>query len=106
MLCAGCSTQKAESLAIEGQVMLCGEGVEGVCVQLIHPQYGTVETYTDTLGTYRFDQAWESDYTIIPYIEHCEIVPVKRQVTVNDNTVVSDFIVRPMWEKLYGSSFP
>ncbi|MEW6527693.1 MAG: hypothetical protein AB1444_13640 [Spirochaetota bacterium] len=101
----GCSTKGAENLAIEGQVMLCGEGMEGVCVQLTHPEYGTVETFTDELGLYRFEQAWESDYTIVPFLEHCEIVPVQRQVTVNDNTVVSDFIVRPMWEKLYGSSF-
>ncbi|MDH7554927.1 MAG: hypothetical protein QHH74_14875 [Spirochaetota bacterium] len=104
-VCSGCSTQQAESLSIEGQIMLCGEGMEGVCVQMQHPEYGTVKTYTDSLGVYRFDQAWVGQYSIMPYIEHCEIVPVNRMVDVQDNTVVHDFIVRPLWEKVYGSDY-
>jgi len=102
---AGCSTQQAESLVIEGQVMLCGEGMEGVCVQMQHPEYGTVETYTDSMGIYRFEQAWVGEYSIMPYVEHCEIVPVQRKLNVTDNTVVNDFVVRPLWEKVYGSDY-
>jgi len=104
VLC-GCNTRQSESLQIQGQVLLCGEGMEGVCVQLQHPQYGVVYTYTDALGVYRFEQAWISEYIITPFVENCEIVPVQRNVSVYENTIVSDFIVRPLWEKLYGSAY-
>ncbi|HPD05260.1 MAG TPA: hypothetical protein P5547_08180 [Spirochaetota bacterium] len=101
----GCSTADTESLSIEGQVMLCGEGMEGVCVALQHPQYGSVETYTDDLGMYHFKEAWAGDYSVTPFVDGCEIVPVKREVSVFDNTVVNDFIIRPLWERTYGSDY-
>lgn len=104
VLC-GCSTQQSESLQIQGQVLMCGEGMEGVCVQLQHPQYGVVDTYTDALGVYRFEQAWISEYTITPFVENCEIVPVKRKVDIYNDTVVNDFIVRPLWERWHGSGY-
>lgn len=100
--CISCAVWRAESLYVEGQVFLCGEGVEGVCVTLAHPIYGNVAAVTDALGMYRFEGAWTSEYEITPFLEHAEILPLSQKIGVYDNTIVKDFVARPLWQRTYG----
>ena len=98
----GCSNVPVDTCSVRGQVMLCGAGMEGVTVEITHPEHGTTSTVTGENGMYRFDQAWDGSYTVRPVMEGYVFLPAEQQVTVHDDTVVDDFDAVTSWDRMYG----